>query len=107
MTPLAPMTPGGSHGKPLQALPAALPPHTKKVSPNPGRASSLQARVAASDGQVPPKWLLRPSSHLLPFLAWVAYDGRNDVKLPGLDTTSIIRQRAEFIYTRSPPSRVY
>ena len=49
-----------------------------------------------------PKWLLRPSSHLLPFLAWAAYDGRNDVKLPGLDTTSIIRRRAEFIYTQPP-----
>src|SRR5271170_5708428 len=49
-----------------------------------------------------PAMALKSSSHLLPFLAWAAYDGRNDVKLPRLDTTSIIRQRAEFIYTQPP-----
>ena len=82
MTPLAPMAPGGSHGKPLQALSAALP------SPHKRSALILVRRPPCRLGLLPamaksPQVALRPSSHLLPFLAWAAYDGRNDVKLPG------------------------
>ena len=60
MAPLAPMTPlmapggsHGSHGKPLQALSAALSPHTK-VSPNPGRASPCRPGLLPAMAQVPP-----------------------------------------------------